>query len=538
MSLSEEDSHIPEDLNSLKKKLSSLMCAIDDISLKEDRTNTIGSDSTTETSYKYLESLHSAINERLIDIKLNVRESVLRSLETFENTIDQTLITSCQDDYNPKRLRKATDINANLIMEKNFRLRESTITELMNAREEFQTLKNMSLAIMSLFFINLMLQDYIDNGYFINITTLTWCFSKVDIVITTWVLMFMYSYLVIWLVKSIVIVSISYRIWIPLYIIYQLILVVFAGFITRFCELSFGSSMIVMCECFRLMMKIHSYFRTKLLYGWGNNIYIRFIPDFIKEKVNGANIELNLPEIKIEDGGSEVQKFTYFLFAPTLLYRDQYVSRAKSEWKFIGNNLMEFFLGIYYTFILYRIYLQPKFITIGKENSWNNVVLMSLVQTMLPSFLCMFILFYIVMHNWQNLWAELLRFPDRRFYEDWWNSMNLKEWIRKFITLNHEWLYTYVYIDLMRFSNEKITRKIAQFAAFTISALLHLSIITFSLGFMGFYQFIIFSTLAYLLVQRGGVKNHTFNILFWVEISVGISLMMTMYSRDYYRNNK
>ena len=209
--------------------------------------------------------------------------------------------------------------------------------------------------------------------------------------------------------------------------------------------------------------------------------------------------------------------------------------RAKSDWRFIGTNAIEFLFGIYYSFILFRIYLQPKFIIIGKENTWNNVLIMAIFQTMLPSFLSLFILFYIVVHNWQNMWAELLRFPDRRFYEDWWNSMNMREFIRKFITLNHEWLYTHVYVDLMRFSAGKISRKMSQFITFVFSCLIHLCVISFSLGFVEFDQYLIFSFVAYLSTNRGSMKKHEFNILFWIEISIGMSLMMTMYSRDYYR---
>lgn len=531
-----ENSQIPENLNSLKNKLTSLMCAIDEVSLKEVNLPTNKSSEPAESSIKYMESFHSSLNDRLIDIKLNIREAVLKSLEKFESSIDEILSSVISnEDSDVKNNRKETDINASLLMEKEFKMRESKITDLTTAREEFQTLKNMALALMTLFFINLMLQDYFDHGYFINIQTLTWCFSGMDMVITTWVLMFAYSYLAICLVKCIVLLNLPHKIWIPLYLIFQILLLCFAGWDTRYFDLSFGSSMIIMCECFRIQMKIHSYFRMKMLYGTGHNKYKEFVPAFVKEKLGSFTPEIKLPEIKIEDSATEVQKFTYFLFAPTLLYRDQYILRSKSDWKFIGSNTIEFFFGIYYTFILFRIYLQPKFILIGNEDAWSNLTLMTIFQTMLPSFLCLFILFYIVIHSWQNIWAEILRFPDRRFYEDWWNSMNLREWGRKFMTLTHEWLYTYIYIDSMRFSNNKISRKVAQIFAFTIATFAHYLTITFSIGIIGIEQFVILLISCVLVIPRGKMKKHAFNILFWVEISMGISLLMTLYSRDYYR---
>lgn len=531
-----EATQVPEDLATLKKKLNSLMCAIDEVSLKDvSIPNTISSQST-EIGLKYIESLHESLNDRLMDIKLNVRESVMKSLEKFENSVDEILNSVMgSDESSRKKIRKETDINAALLMEKEFKMRESKITDLINAREEFQTLKNMALALMTLFFINLMLQDYFDHGYFINIQTLTWCFSGFDMVITTWVLMFAYSYLVICLVQGIVLLKMGKKLWGTLYAVYQMSLVCFAGWVTRYFDLSFGSSMIIMCECFRIQMKIHSYFRMKLLYGCGENKYREFVPEFIKEKVGPVLPELVVPEVKIEDSAAEVQKFTYFLFAPTLLYRDQYILRTRSNWKFISSNFIEFLFGIYYTFIMFRIYLQPKFILIGKEDAWSQVTMMTILQIMLPSFLCLFILFYIVIHAWQNIWAEILRFPDRRFYEDWWNSMNLREWIRKFMTLTHEWLFTYVYIDLMRFSNGKITRNVSQALTFALSAGTYYATITFSIGFFGVEQFLIVAIACYLITPKGMMKKHAYNTLFWVQISMGISLLMTMYSRDYYR---
>ena len=262
MSLS-DDIQIPEDLNSLKKKPSRLMCVIDEVSLKEDSTLSFFPESSSENRFKYLESLHAIVNDRLINIKLNVRESVLKSLDAFEENIDQSLLSICKEDYDPNKTKR--DTNALSLMEKSFRMRESKITELMTSREEFKTLKNMAFAIMTLFFINLMIQDYLDHGYFINIQTLVWCFSGFDVVITTWVLMFGYSYLVISLLKTIVFMNLSTKIWIPIYAIYQFILIFFAAWVTRYFDLSFGSSMIVICEGFRFQMKIHSYLRTKLL---------------------------------------------------------------------------------------------------------------------------------------------------------------------------------------------------------------------------------------------------------------------------------
>ena len=45
-------------------------------------------------------------------------------------------------------------------------------------------------------------------------------------------------------------------------------------------------------------------------------------------------------------------------------------------------------------------------------------------------------------------WAEMLRFADRQFYLDWWNSTSFGNYYRTWNTLVQDWLYTYIYKDL------------------------------------------------------------------------------------------
>jgi sterol O-acyltransferase len=58
---------------------------------------------------------------------------------------------------------------------------------------------------------------------------------------------------------------------------------------------------------------------------------------------------------------------------------------------------------------------------------------------------CLLTLFYGILHTWFNIFAELLRFGDRLFYEDWWNVTNFAEYYRKWNIVVHEFLYYYIY---------------------------------------------------------------------------------------------
>jgi len=42
----------------------------------------------------------------------------------------------------------------------------------------------------------------------------------------------------------------------------------------------------------------------------------------------------------------------------------------------------------------------------------------------------------------------MLRFADRLFYKDWWNSTGFSDYYRTWNLVVHDWLYTYVYQDM------------------------------------------------------------------------------------------
>ena len=55
--------------------------------------------------------------------------------------------------------------------------------------------------------------------------------------------------------------------------------------------------------------------------------------------------------------------------------------------------------------------------------------------------------FFAVLHCWLNAWAEMLRFGDRMFYKDWWNSVTFSGYYRNWNLVVHDWLFSYVYQD-------------------------------------------------------------------------------------------
>jgi diacylglycerol O-acyltransferase-1 len=80
------------------------------------------------------------------------------------------------------------------------------------------------------------------------------------------------------------------------------------------------------------------------------------------------------------------------------------------------------------------------------------------------------IIFYLVFHCFTNFFAEVTRFADRRFYDDWWNAGDLAEYWRKWNHPIHHWLVRHIYFPLVR---RKFSPDIAKLLTFLFSAIAH-----------------------------------------------------------------
>lgn len=88
----------------------------------------------------------------------------------------------------------------------------------------------------------------------------------------------------------------------------------------------------------------------------------------------------------------------------------------------------------------------------------------------------MFVTFF---HHWFNILAEITRFGDRKFYDDWWNASSFSEYWIKWNLPVHQFVKRHIGMPLTRrgFSSLGI-----QFFVFTLSAALHEYLISVPLG--------------------------------------------------------
>lgn len=111
----------------------------------------------------------------------------------------------------------------------------------------------------------LVYDSYVTKGSIIDVVAFKYFFRGWESVFITWWLLAFVDYSIILIVF--LAVKTSAKIWIPLYIFHQYALLhIGINEATSEKSLGFASVFIVLCETIRMVMKSHSYFRTKMLY--------------------------------------------------------------------------------------------------------------------------------------------------------------------------------------------------------------------------------------------------------------------------------
>ena len=527
--LGETDSSKSKDLLFLKKKLGKIMSVIDNLE------NYDGDNKRDEREKlnEYKEKVLQNVEDQIIKARETLQTDVANAFKIFDDKIKESLYEVKELKINNQGENIGHEKKPKVFSEKTFSHHDSLLTVLFKSKEEFKTLYHIALASMILLMFNLICHDYIEYGTFIDLETFVWCFLNYEAVIKAWFLMVTYSFLVLLLVKLIKYIGLDKKIWILLYVLFISGFYVYATYITCKYGLNFGSAMIILCESTRVSFKVHSYVRNKLLYGLPNK-FATYLPDEAKKR-GITEKDINSPKITIEDLSTEAKRFLYFLFCPTLVYRDEYPKRASRNINFIIFNGFNCSLCIYYLFILFKTFMKPEFSNSGIKPGNFGDFLISIFKSILPGSFCLFLLFYGLLHSWFNFWAEILRFPDRIFYEDWWNSLEFGTYYRKWNIVVHEFLYYYVYMDILKFSKGKLSRNNCQLLTFLISAFIHEWILTYSIGFFYPMLFLIFTGPGIFLIRNTrNQKSKQFNIAFWILMFFGDGLLMVLYSREYY----
>lgn len=276
------------------------------------------------------------------------------------------------------------------------------------------------------------------------------------------------------------------------------------------------SATVLVFEQVRLIMKAYAYTREVIRKV---NVYLT-----LKEKSTENNVELTLPDM-----GS----LSYFLFAPTLVYRDNYPRTPNVRWRIVLWYLAQFLGCILLYSVVLNHFIKDVFRDAGKEDFQLLGFTLTGCAIIILGSISMMLMFYGFLHCWLNLFAELMRFGDRLFYLDWWNSTTYADYYRSWNLVVHDWLFSYVYRDAYKIFNR--SKKAAMLVVFLLSAVVHEYILAMIYRF--FFPVIlgVFGTIGVGFVFMTKKKTGRFwNIFLWSTLILGWGIIVVFYTVEYY----
>ncbi|KAF9915100.1 hypothetical protein BX616_006879 [Lobosporangium transversale] len=183
-----------------------------------------------------------------------------------------------------------------------------------------------------------------------------------------------------------------------------------------------------------------------------------------------ADIEELKGELRCQNGelwpaNVTVANFLDYLIVPSLIYELQYPRTDRIRPMYVFEKSVAT-LG---TFTLLYLTTEHYIYPVVFDPAISP--LRALVLLMIPFMMNYLMIFYIIFECICNAFAELSRFADRNFYEDWWNCTSFDEWARKWNKPVHHFLLRHVYdssIESFHLSKSK-----AAIATFFLSSCVH-----------------------------------------------------------------
>lgn len=213
--------------------------------------------------------------------------------------------------------------------------------------------------------------------------------------------------------------------------------------------------------------------------------------------------------------------FWDYLLVPTLVYELEY-PRTKSIRPLY---VLEKTLATFGTFFV--IYVITEHFIIPHSPSPDTPLLQTFLKLAMPMMVNYLLIFYIMFECVCNGFAELTRFADREFYQDWWNATSMDVFSRKWNKPVHSFLLKHVYASSI--AGLGMSKTAAMLVTFMLSAFLHELVMAIVSGKIRGYLFAAqMSQLPLILLSKVPFirDNETLgNLIFWIGLIMGFPLL-------------
>lgn len=211
-----------------------------------------------------------------------------------------------------------------------------------------------------------------------------------------------------------------------------------------------------------------------------------------------------------------VKNLAYFFVAPTLCYQINYPRTKEIRWYWLTGKFLQFIFFIALVFFMIEQWCFP--VVKNSVDFFKTGNIMGIAERVMklsiPSLYIWLAIFYSFFHLWLNILAELLKFGDREFYGDWYNSTTIGYYWRKWNIPTHNWLVRHVYYPAIR---KGYSKTVATSLVFLFSAIFHEIVISVPLHTFKFY-FFLGMILQIPAMYLGKYFEHSVigNIIFWI----------------------
>ncbi|XP_024135120.2 sterol O-acyltransferase 1 isoform X3 [Oryzias melastigma] len=406
---------------------------------------------------------------------------------------------------------------------KHFTNRRSLLDELFEV-DHIRTIYHMFIALLILFILSTLVVDFIDEGRLVlDFDLLVYAFGQFPLVVCTWICMFLSVLLVPYTLFHLWSQSQAGSFGRPrlfsallgsAFVLYQAVgLGLLPAYVVVTNSLPPASCFIIIIEQVRLMMKAYSFVRENVpkVLSWAN------------DKTSPGPV---IPQ---------VSQYLYFLFAPTLIYRDKYPRNPVTRWSYVATKFLQVLGCLFYAYYVFVRLCIPQFRSISMQFFDLRAMVLCVFNSILPGVLVLLLAFFAFLHCWLNAFAEMLRFADRMFYKDWWNSTSFANYYRTWNVVVHDWLYYYIYKDFLLISQKRF-RLAAMLFVFTISAVVHEYILAVCFGF--FYPVLfclfMFFGMMFNFILHDRRKGPIWNVIMWTALFLGQGVIICLYSQEWY----
>uniref|UniRef100_A0A673N4V1 O-acyltransferase n=1 Tax=Sinocyclocheilus rhinocerous TaxID=307959 RepID=A0A673N4V1_9TELE len=233
-------------------------------------------------------------------------------------------------------------------------------------------------------------------------------------------------------------------------------------------------------------------------------------------------------------GNLSLRDMYYFVFAPTLCYELNFPRSESIRMGFLLRRLFEMTYFISNVLSIVFQWMVPIIRSSMKPLQEMDYSRMTerLLRLAVPNHLLWLIFFYWFFHSSMNFVAELLRFGDREFYRDWWNSETITFFWQNWNIPVHKWCLRHFYKPLLRRGAGKL---LSQSAVFFASAFFHEYLVSVPLRMFRLWAFMgMMAQLPLAWFVARFLRGNYGNAAVWLSLIIGQPIAVLMYVHDYY----